>query len=273
MRITKYLMIMLLICSAVYSQNEQENRKVELSDGTFIVPDKYPELIKPVRPVYPRQAILQDIQGKVYVKVTIAESGKVEGVKIAQGINPVLNKSALAAAKKMMFSPAVYKGKPVKVSIAIPVNFILDPGKKGPPVTSDDASTSDLLLRKADKGVKVTQDIKSEDSNNKGDTPDPDTYIAVEKNPEPITRIAPEYPKEAIEGKATGFVVLRVLVSKEGKPLKAVIVKADHEIFVKPAIEAVMKTMFTPAIQNGKPIMCWINIPYRFALANKAEKK
>jgi outer membrane biosynthesis protein TonB len=30
-----------------------------------------------------------------------------------------------------------------------------------------------------------------------------------------------------------------------------------------------MKTLFTPAIQNGKPITCWVNIPFKFTLGTR----
>jgi protein TonB len=239
-------MILLLFSVSLYAQQDKENRKVELTNGTFVVPEKYPIVLKSVKPVYPREAILQDVQGKVFVKVTINESGKVEAVKIAKGISPSLNKSALAAAKKMEFSPAVYKGQNVKVSIAIPVNFVLDPEKKGP---------------KLDTGISVTGE------------PDPSSLMRVEKNPEPIKLVKPHYPEIAQKAGITGIVILRVLVDKEGRPLKTKLIKADNEMFIEPSKDAAMKTMFTPAIQDGKPISCWINIPFKFSVYKDGDSR
>lgn len=118
--------------------------------------------------------------------------------------------------------------------------------------------------------VQVTQDIKIEQEVKKADDyPDPSTFIPVEKNPERIQVVTPEYPEIAQRAGLTGQVVLRILVNKEGKPVKTMVMKADNDIFIEPAKEAAMKTLFTPAIQNGKPITCWVVIPYKFSLGNK----
>jgi len=265
---TKICAVILLLCTiAIYAQTDKDSRKVELTDGTFVVPDKFPEVTKHIKPVYPRQAILQDIQGKVYVKVTINEKGKVDAVKIAQGINSSLDKAAMTAAKKMEFSPAVYQGKPVKASIAVPVNFVLDPEKKGPNVVNSDQpeKLTDLVKRMDNQLKSIRFDIKQTDGDKKED-PDPSSFIPVEKNPEPIQLVKPEYPDLARRAGLTGLVVLRVLINTEGKPVKTVVIKVENEIFIEPAKKAAMETLFKPAIQNGKPIMCWLNIPFRFSL-------
>lgn len=115
--------------------------------------------------------------------------------------------------------------------------------------------------------VKVEQDIKIvEEKKAVDDSPDPSTFVAVEKEPSPIAAVKPVYPEIAQRAGLTGQVILRVLVNKEGKPVRAIVFKADNEIFVEPAKEAAMKTMFTPAIQNGKPITCWVNYPFKFSL-------
>lgn len=116
--------------------------------------------------------------------------------------------------------------------------------------------------------VQVTQDIKIEKEvkQQNDDNLDPSAFVAVEKNPEPISLVKPVYPEIAQRAGLTGLVVLRVLVNKEGKPMRTAVIKADNDIFVEPAKEAAMKTLFTPAIQNGKPITCWVNIPFRFSL-------
>lgn len=275
MKIKICIIILLLFSLPLFAQ-DKEGRKVELADGSFVLPEKYPEVTKPVKPVYPREAILQDIQGKVYVRVTINESGKVEGVKIAKGISASLNKSALEAAKKMEFSPAVYNGKKVKVSIAVPVNFVLDPDKQGPKldmgVPAQDAKARANvrnLLYGGDNQSQPQQDIKIDRQNKEGEEPDPSLFVPVEKNPEPIQLAKPIYPEIAKRAGITGVVVLRILVSTEGKPIKIALIKADNEMFVEPSKEAAMKTIFSPAIQNGKPIACWVNIPFRFSTNNK----
>ncbi len=120
---------------------------------------------------------------------------------------------------------------------------------------------SDAGNVKVTQDIKITQEVKKDDDN-----PDPSSFVAVEKNPEPIQLVKPVYPEIAQRAGLTGMVVLRILVNKEGKPMKTLVMKADNDIFVDPAKEAAMKTLFTPAIQNGKPITCWVVIPFRFSL-------
>lgn len=116
--------------------------------------------------------------------------------------------------------------------------------------------------------VKVEQDIKIVEEKKVDDNPDPSSFVPVEKEPMPIAQVKPVYPEIASRAGLTGQVVLRVLVNKEGRPIKVMVFKADNDIFVEPAKEAAMKTLFTPAIQNGKPITCWLNMPFKFSLGS-----
>jgi TonB family protein len=240
MKIKYSAIILLLLSFTLYAQQDKENRKVELADGSFVVPDKYPELLKPIKPVYPPEAISQNIQGKVFVKVTIDTKGRVLKAEIANGINQSLNKAALEAVGRMEFTPAIVKGRSTKISTAIPISFIL---------AAENYPTD----------TKVELDIKENE-------PDPRVFELVEKEPAPVKLTKPVYPQSAIKKKITGLVILRVLVSKTGKPIKTLIIKADNKIFIEPAKEAAMKTTFTPAIKNGQPVLCWINIPFKFTI-------
>ncbi len=98
----------------------------------------------------------------------------------------------------------------------------------------------------------------------KEEIPDPKQFVKVDKEPSVIQQIKPVFPVEAAKKRLTGTVVIRVLVNKEGRPQKTQIVMSSNKIFEQPAVDAVMKTLFTPAMQNKKPIMCWVNIPYKF---------
>jgi TonB family protein len=74
------------------------------------------------------------------------------------------------------------------------------------------------------------------------------------------------YPGMAIKASIEGKVVVEVLVSKTGKPLKCEIVYSDSEMLDEAAINAVMKTNFVPAIQNGINVNCRVTIPISFRL-------
>ena len=267
------IIFMMIIPLCLPAQENKESRKVELDDGSFVVPDKYPEIIKYAKPKFPKQAILQDIQGKVYVKVTIDEKGKVAGIQIVKGGDQSLNAAAIDAAKQMQFTPAIIKGKAVKSSIAVPISFVLDPGKSLPlgeqkdelktEKVSPPGNIRDLFHRSPNYGVKKEKEAD----------PDSSKFTPVEKEPAPITFVKPVYPELAVKSGITGIVILRVLVSKEGKPVRVVVFKADNEMFIEPAKKAAMETIFSPAILAGKPIACWLNMPYKFSLGDGPKKK
>lgn len=112
-------------------------------------------------------------------------------------------------------------------------------------------------------GAQITQDIKIED---RPEEPGMDDFVAVEKFPEMVVSVQPEYPEIARRAGITGKVYVKVLVDKAGKPKKAVIMKSDSDLFNDVSIVAAMKCAFTPALQNNHPIAVWIVLPFRFAL-------
>jgi len=116
--------------------------------------------------------------------------------------------------------------------------------------------------------AQITQDIKIEQNKENSDEPDMNAFTPVEKLPEMVVQAKPDYPEIAKRAGITGKVYIKVLVDKEGRPKKAVVIKTDSELFNQPAIDAAMKSAFTPALQNNHPIAVWIVLPYRFTLEN-----
>lgn len=102
----------------------------------------------------------------------------------------------------------------------------------------------------------------------KEEIPDIKVFQIVEKYPQAVELITPEYPELARRAGLEGTVYLKVLIDKSGRPLKAVAYNYDAEIFVQPAINAAMKSVFTPAIQHKSPVMIWMIIPFKFRLNN-----
>ena len=111
--------------------------------------------------------------------------------------------------------------------------------------------------------IQIEQDIQIDDY---GDNPDMDAFIPVEKLPQPIKQPTPKYPELAQRAGLEGTVWVKILVNKEGVPVRAVVQKSDAEVFDESAIEAAMNSVFTPAVMNNGPITCWVSIPYRFRL-------
>ena len=98
------------------------------------------------------------------------------------------------------------------------------------------------------------------------DNPAMGDFVPVQQLPVMVVQISPVYPELAIRAGLEGRVWVSILVGREGKPKKAVVVKSDQEIFNKSAIDAAMQYSFTPALQNNKPVAVWVVIPFKFEL-------
>lgn len=157
---------------------------------------------------------------------------------------------------------------PPTVGVPIPV-----PDEQAPPeqtiASQQEMSAQAAPSLGADLGsgsTQITQDIKIEADPN--EDPEFDKFVAYEKGPEMVVSAKPDYPEIAKRAGITGKVFVKVLIDKEGKPKRAVVVKTDSELFNQAAIDAAMKSAFTPAIQNQHPIAVWIVLPYKFQLSD-----
>jgi TonB family protein len=244
-----FFLVLILSFSGLIAQEKEVIKMQSADEKGFIQVDKAPALISQLKPEYPREAKLQDIQGKVLLKLLIDEKGNVAKAKLEKSVNPLLDKSALSAAKKAKFSPAMVKDKPVKVWVVLPVSF------------------------KLDEKLELTEEEKKWKSNPANSKyPAPDEYVAVKKLPDIISAATPDYPSDAKKNNIEGKVYVKVLVDNEGNPKEAIVIRSDNEIFNQPAKEAAMKTKFSPAMQDGKPTAVWVVLPYRFALDGKEKK-
>ena len=75
---------------------------------------------------YPRSALVDGIQGRVYISFVIDENGDVENAKIARGVDISLDMAALNQVIDMpKWKPGKKKGKPTKIKYTVPINFVL----------------------------------------------------------------------------------------------------------------------------------------------------
>jgi periplasmic protein TonB len=75
---------------------------------------------------YPVIAQENGIQGKVYVTFVVGKDGGVQDARIARGVDPSLDKEALRVVNTLpKWKPGKQRGKPVRVSYTVPINFQL----------------------------------------------------------------------------------------------------------------------------------------------------
>ncbi|NQV16459.1 energy transducer TonB [bacterium] len=98
------------------------------------------ELVKPMpiggyeilstRIHYPRSIQEQGIEGTVTINALISEGGIVTETRIANKLNPELDRIAANAVQRTLFEPALRNGKPEGVWISIPIIFALSEWRK-----------------------------------------------------------------------------------------------------------------------------------------------
>lgn len=100
--------------------------------------------------------------------------------------------------------------------------------------------------------------------------PSPNDFVFVEEEPQPINmnEVAKEigYPQVLKDAAIEGNVVIRVLVDEFGKYQKHIVINKIHPALSAEVEKHIAKLKFTPAIQGGKAIKFWVNIPFNFKL-------
>lgn len=87
--------------------------------------EKMPVLTQFVEAQYPPEAYGKGLEGTVVMELLVNDSGIVESVTVAQGLDPQLDSSAVIAARQFRFDPARADGGPVAVLIQYEYRFSL----------------------------------------------------------------------------------------------------------------------------------------------------
>jgi periplasmic protein TonB len=81
-----------------------------------------------------------------------------------------------------------------------------------------------------------------------------------------ISKIAPEYPKEAHKQHVQGSVVIQALIGKGGDVVDLRVI-SGNELLVPSAIEAVKQWKYKPYVMQGQPIEVDTQITINYTLS------
>jgi protein TonB len=115
----------------------------------------------------------------------------------------------------------------------------------------------------------IQQGTSGQDSGSSGDFDAVVEFVNCQNPPTVVSTPRLVYPEMARIAGLEGRVFVRVLISEEGRPMKAEIVKripADQTVFDKEAVRIAMETKYTAGQQNGRRVRVWMTIPVRFTL-------
>ena len=117
------------VISAVEEEEEEEEAQV------FFIVEEMPEfpggeaalrrfIANAIK--YPQIAQENGIQGRVYIQFVVDKDGSVTQASVARGVDPSLDKEALRVVNSLpKWKAGMQRGKPVKVSYTVPINFQL----------------------------------------------------------------------------------------------------------------------------------------------------
>lgn len=92
-------------------------------------------------------------------------------------------------------------------------------------------------------------------------------FWKVEVKPQPINIPVPTYPDMARTAGIEGQAVVEALVDVDGSVADARILKPSGNASLdQAAIDAAMRSKFSPAKQRDKAVRVWVSIPFRFTL-------
>lgn len=74
---------------------------------------------------YPRKAQQLEIDGKVFIEFVVNEEGNLNNLKVVKGIGGGCDEEAMRVLSLTKWKPGKQRGKPVKVRMVLPINFLL----------------------------------------------------------------------------------------------------------------------------------------------------
>jgi len=201
------------------------------------------EILRREKAIYPPEALEKRLQGQVWVKALISETGDVESVEVISG-DRVLAGSAMDAAKKYKFKPFIRDGKPVRFYTKLSFNFAFPENNnqdKAPqaeecasgaqvPGTASTAGTSPGVA--SPQRVRVSREVSAR---------------LLLRTKEPV------YPDLAQRAGIQGLVTLRATISKEGRIVDLQVISGP-KLLAPAAIDAVQQWVDQPYELMGKPV-------------------
>ena len=164
------------------------------------------------------------------------------------------------------------------------ISIFRDENKSAPENRNIEISKSRNLDKKRapDRNIEIS---KSRNIDEKTGAPDRNIEISKSRNidnnsgapktagelaviPKALNPKTPDYPEVLEEEGVEGSVTLELLISKEGKVLKARVIKSDHELFSESALKAVKKYKFSPGkLADGSSADSLIEFVVKFEIS------
>ncbi|MCE1166265.1 MAG: TonB family protein, partial [Bacteroidetes bacterium] len=125
--------------------------------------------------------------------------------------------------------------------------------------------------------VDVKKTEEKQEKEEKKEKKETKTYQQFEVDKAPVAvnlssvRSSMRYPEIARSSGIEGKVTVKVLVGPDGSVV-SVGGFSGPDVFRDEVSSKVMNLQFTPALQQGQPVRCWVSVPFSFTLTGKFKK-
>lgn len=213
---------------------------------------------------YPKEAEELGIEGKVFVQLTIDETGKIGQVEIKRGVESRLNEEALRVVWQMpRWKPAQKDGKAVSAQLTLPIHFDL-------PIKHDAVVIGYKTEEKPDQPPRFPGCEEESDEEAKAECARKQFMTYIFNNL--------QYPLAAKDNKVEGLVIASYVVDAEGRIGEVEIVRSlghgtDEE--VKRVLLSMndLPEKWVPGRTEGKAIATKMTLPVKFALPKEEPAK
>lgn len=237
--------LLLMINVFAFAQKEQNGDKTDSVDKITVSVETSPEfpggklaltkyLSANIR--YPESARQNNIEGKAVVRFVVCKDGSLCEGTIVKSVDSSIDKEVLRVVTAMpKWKPGTQNGEAVRVFYTLPVTFNLHNQKDTVVYTSVEKEATFLLGKEILEGT-IKQNLK--------------------------------YPYEALKKKKSGEVLVQVVIDEDGLITKSSILNGlgygcDEEAL---RIIRLMPQLWTPAMNKGKAVKSYYNIPVKFTL-------
>lgn len=203
---------------------------------------------------YPEEAKDKGISGRVFISFVIEKDGSVSSAKVMRGVGGGCDEEALRVVNAMpKWKPGLMKGKPVRVSYMLPINFKLDPKDE----------SSEEKVEKALESLKPDKD---------GVWPIAETMPEFPGGANALQKYVQDnliVPENYQEANATYRVFVQFVVAEDGSVTKAELLKPEpSKQDLNDEAVRVVKAMpkWKPGTVDGKPVKVRYMLPVTYRL-------
>jgi TonB family protein len=194
-------------------------------------------LISGTTPVYPDKALAAHTESTVEFSATISKKGEISSLKFAKA-DEIFRESAFDSVAQWRYEPFLKNGVPIDVAATITLHYSFNAAGEPQVQTKQHLDLNAVPMR---IGSNVTA-------------------------PRVTFQVTPTFSEEERKVKRKGEVLVSLWVDEKGKPVQVQVVRGLGNSLDQKSVEAVEQYKFSPAMQDGVPVLVKLNIAVNFQI-------